>query len=594
MKSTTSTFSARLAEYFFKLGCSKVFAITGAGSIRLIEEFQEYGFDCTYFHHEQAALMAAIGYAKLTGTPGVCIVTGGPGAINAVTGMASAYLDSVPLFVLAGQEKSNFYRDHVNLRAYGVQGLDMCAITEKVSKKSLAISNAASQIGQIKQCIALAASGRMGPIWLDIPQDVQWQHCDEIRFEETKESSAGSEEEVNAAIDEIVRLLASATRPLLWIGNGVRLSKSIAECRQLVEHLKVPCLVSWQAADIITTESDYYLGRAGTYGQRYANIALQKSDLVIAIGTRLAIPQRGYDDAQFAPRANIFVVDIDASELAKLKFENFTTIATDAGNFIRNLHCATQLFERDSASWKSEIANLKKLFPMLGPGNLSSGKVDVYNLIAQLSSVLIDDQIIVTDMGSALTVTHSTIELRANQRLLTSTGLGEMGFGLPAVTGCCIAEMSRSRPLLIVGEGSLMMNIQELQTIRDLRVKPKIILINNSSYLTIQHTHKALYGEKRPPTATNASTGVKFPSFQEVFAAFGLSYTKIDENGQVRDALSRFMESDTDVIEFRCKEFQELIPKSAVKVSDDGQIFSPPLEDMYPFIGDERLQELMR
>lgn len=577
----------QLATYLKKEGIEQSFAITGAGSVRIIESFKDANIKINYFHHEQAAVMASIGYTKLSGKTGVVIVTGGPGAINSVTGIASAQLDSIPIIILGGQEKSEYYKSYKDLRAYGVQGLDMVSITKPITKTSFAVKSE-KDIKNITKVINEAEVGRKGPVWIDLPQDVQWLEVSELRKYTEKISNKSCD------IGEVIEALKNSEKPLFWIGYGVRSSGAAELTSDFLNDLDIPTLVSWQAADIIRDDHKCFAGRAGTYGQRWANIALQKCDFLLTIGTRLAIPQRGYSDTEFAPKAKKFIVDIDNNELMKFNFKNANLINDDAKNFIKKLSKINLTTKREKIlSWKKEIQSLRKRFPMSRNNNESGRKgTDVYHFIDNLSECMGGDDIVVTDMGSSLTVTHSTIRLKERQRILTSTGLGEMGFGLPASIGVRLAE-PKKRVILVVGEGSLMFNLQELETMSSLANKPKLIILNNNSYLSIQHTIKALYGKQDEYAGTSPSAGVTFPDLNKVLTSFNIKTEILSHDTNLKVNIDNFLKSNNDALIVNLIEGQELIPKSAIKVDSEGNIYSPPLEDMYPFLPKKELKELM-
>ena len=577
----------QLADYLKKEGVEQSFAITGAGSVRIIESFKNAGIKINYFHHEQAAVMASIGYTKLSGKTGVVIVTGGPGAINSVTGIASAHLDSIPVIVLGGQEKAEYYKSYKDLRAYGVQGLDMVTITKSITKSSFAIKNE-KDVLNIPKVLNDAEVGRKGPVWIDLPQDIQWLEVSELNKFTEKTSHN------DYVIEELVEAIQNSKKPLIWIGYGVRSAGASELTSDLLNNLNIPTLVSWQAADVIRNDHKCFAGRAGTYGQRWANIALQKCDLLLTIGTRLAIPQRGYSDIEFAPKAKKFIVDIDKDELMKFNFTNTNYIQDDAKNFIKKLSKKNLIVKKEKIlSWKKEIQSLRERFPMSGNIKDSHKKgMDVYHFIDSISECLRGDDIVVTDMGSSLTVTHSTIKLKDKQRILTSTGLGEMGFGLPAAIGVRLAE-PKKRVILIVGEGSLMFNLQELETMSTLTNKPKIIILNNNSYLSIQHTIKALYGEQKKYAGTSPSAGVTFPDLNKVLNSFNINAEILNQDTNLIENINKFLESSNDALIVNLMEGQELIPKSAIKLDSEGKIYSPPLEDMYPFLPKNELKKLM-
>ena len=587
-----------IAEFLAKQGVDLVFTITGAGNVRLIESACQAGIRYICPHHEQAGVMSSLARLRVGGRPAVSIVTGGPGAVNTLSGVADAFLDSLPCIVIAGQEKAEFMDPANRLRGKGVQGLDMVAVMGPVTKYAACISRPADVRRVMERAFHEATTGRPGPVWVEVPQDVQWASVEPESLEgfEAGPPVARPQPDMVAGARATVALLREAKRPLLWVGHGIRLAKTEKSFRQVFDALGVPALVSWQAADLVPDDHPLYVGRAGTYGQRWANLALQNCDLLIGLGTRLAIPQRGYNDAEFARAAKKVVVEIDAAELEKFRFHVDVPVLGNVADFLSALAdtCRAQPAPADSwTPWLARCRDWRQRYPMAQPPEYNERGINSYWFIDRLSEHLKPDDIIVTDMGTSLTCTHAAIRLKDGQRLLTSTGLGEMGYGLPGAIGAALAE-PRRRVILIVGEGSLMMNLQELQTMQHHRLPIKIFMLNNSGYLTIKHTHHALYGSGGNATATAPSTGVSFPSFAHVAPAFGIDYRQIESpenlDNWIKDTLAAPGAAFAEVV---MPEYQELIPKSAIKARADGSLYSPPLEDLYPFLTREELTREM-
>jgi len=539
--------------------------------------------------------MALIAKTRIDDKPGVMMVTGGPGASNTLIGVADAYLDSIPLIILAGQENSE-YMDDNKMRGKGVQGLDMSDVMSSVTKWATCLDNASNIKYVLEQAFHRAYEGRPGPVWIDIPQNLQWAEVnpDELKGFTAMDMMRHGDTMKNAAA-KTLELLKTASRPLLWVGHGIRLSKCEEQFRRVLEKLNVPALVSWQAADLVPDDHPLFLGRAGTYGQRWANLALQNCDLLITLGTRLALPQRGYNDALFAPRAKKVIVEIDPIELKKFKFKIDVPVLGNVASFIDELEKQIDNYTLYNISWwKARCEDMRDRYPMaIAPTEYDTEYINSYWFIDQLSKHLTKDHIIITDMGTSLTCTHAAIKLKEGQRLVTSTGLGEMGYGLPAAIGASLGNPTRP-VVLIVGEGGLMMNLQELQTLKNLNLPIKIFLINNNGYLTIKHTHNALYKSDGNASATSPETGVTFPDFSKVISAFDIEFRSMGSKKYLDGWIQAILNSPGCVVgEVPMSEFQELIPKLAIKVKPDGTVFSPPLEDMYPFLSEEQLRKEM-
>ena len=571
-----------IAKFFKEKGSDICFAITGAGNIRIIESLSNVmKYVCP--HHEQAAVMSAITYWRASNKLPVVTVTGGPGALNSLIGLADAHLDSIPLILLAGQEKAEYVKNQTHMRALGVQGLKMWEVVQNLTKKSYLVTNPNNIHSILEEAYLEATTGRPGPVWIEIPQDLQWVEVEDENINlpniEIKNNTVSDQD-----VEYILSAIKSAKRPLIWSGNGIRLSDSLEQFKSLLEKLQIPVLSTWQAADIIKDDHPLFVGRAGQYGQRHANFALQSCDLLLCLGTRVALPQRGFNDANFAPNATKIIVDIDDTELSKFEFENYKPICSDVRQVIEKL--SNKVDEIISfESWLSLCNVWKKKYSMVNEDYSSEG-INSYFFIDKLSDYLNDDEIIVTDMGTSLTCTHATIRLKKDQRIITSTGLGEMGFGIPGAVGASLA--SGKRVVLVCGEGSLMMNLQELQTVQNLNLPIILLLLNNSGYLTIKHTHHALYKTNGNATATDASNGVTFPNFEKIAYAFDLDYQHVYDEQSFQNLLNKFHDINKSVfIEIKMPEYQELIPKMAVQINDKGEMFTPSLEYMYPFLPED-------
>lgn len=583
-----------IAKFFKNKGTDLAFGITGSGSIRLIESFEQNEIPFVFPHQEQAGIMAALTRMRCTNRPAVMMCTGGPGASNTLIGLADAHLDSLPLFILSGQENLEYMWPPNKMRGKGVQGLDMIDITKTVTKFNHSLRDPKDIRWVLEKAFHIAYTGRPGPVWIEIPQNLQHAEIDEtglVGYIPDLEP----ELDLTESIEETIHLLRGSERPLLWIGHGVRLSNSIDILNRLVEKLQIPALVTWQAADLLPDENELFAGRAGTYGQRFANLALQNCDLLITLGTRLALPQRGFNDSSFSRGSRKVVVEIDPVELEKFKFHIDVPVLSDVGKFMLELLHKAELKTPDSyQAWKNKIKHWKQKYPMATPPeNFDNDGINSYWFIERLSHYLQKDHLIVTDMGTSLTCTHAAINLKYGQRMMTSTGLGEMGFGLPGAIGAALGSPSH-KVVLIVGEGSFMMNLQELQTLKEQKINLKVFLINNNGYLTIKHTHNAIYKSNGSAGACGPSSGVTFPDFAKIVNAFGFEHTKISKPRNLDQWIVDCLNHDGTIFcEIKMPEFQELIPKSAVKVRSDGSMYSSPLEDLYPFLSKAELESEM-
>ena len=586
-----------IANFFKSKGVDLAFVITGSGSIRLIESLEQAGIDYLCPHHEQAGIMAALTRMRSSGKPALVMVTGGPGASNTLIALADAHLDSLPLFIVAGQENLEYVHPSNDMRGKGVQGLDMVNITKTVTKFGSCLTDPEDIRQILEEAYFEAYNNRPGPVWIEIPQNLQWAQVDPEKLKPFYPKLAQSNVDMIKAAQDTISLIKQSNRPLLWVGHGVRLSGAEQKLREMLDRLGVPSLVTWQAADLVPNDHPLFVGRAGTYGQRFANLALQNCDLLITLGTRLALPQRGFNDAHFSRASKKVIVEIDPIELEKFKFHIDVPVLGDVSEFIDailNNSESNEIDHRRFDSWKQTYKSWQLKYPMaVPPVDQDAIGINSYWFIDRLSEYLETDHLIVTDMGTALTCTHAGIRLKDGQRMMTSTGLGEMGFGLPGAIGAALGSPNK-RVVLIVGEGSLMMNLQELQTLKTQGLDIKIFLINNNGYLTIKHTHNALYKSNGDAGACGPKSGVTFPDFEKVSTAFGFEHTRISTARNLDKWIQDVLDHRGSIIaEFVMSEFQELIPKSAVKTRPDGTVYSSPLEDLYPFLSSEELEKEM-
>lgn len=589
-----------MAQFLFEKGVRHGFGIIGSANSHLFDSlFQmQPKFELVCNHHEQACVMAVQTYWKVTGTPSIALVTAGAGSSNAITGVLSAWADSIPCLVLSGQENSRFFTPDHRLRMYGIQGYDSPLAVSKMTKYAARIMDPTQVLVEMEKAWQIATSGRPGPCWLDFPMNVQAASVEENELPTYQDKLPFKEKESFADLHQRIRQvlghIEKAERPLLWLGVGVAMAGARTEALALVDRLGIPVLLSWSAADLLTSDHPLMAGRAGTYGQRAANLILQNCDYLLAIGTRLAIPQIGYEIGEFARGAkNITVVDIDPAELTKYPNRLNEPICADAGDFIRHL---AKLFSSEPNpqhdSWRRRCREIRKSYPVIGPEHADrGGYINSYRFMEKLRPHLKVDQIIVTDMGTALLSGHQALSLNPPQRLITSQGLGEMGFGLPGAIGASFAT-NRGEVLCLNCDGGMMMNLQELQTIAHHRLPIKIVVFNNDGYLMIKHTQKAILEGRY--SGTDTQSGVSCPDFAKVASAFELPSWKVRtwedfdhhipamQNQKGPCLLEVFMDPE-----------QPFHPKLSLAVSANGALISPPLEDLSPLLSRDILKKEM-
>ena len=451
-----------LVQVLIEKGVKKIFAITGAGNLAIIDAIAREGsIKLLYAHHEQAAVMEAQGYARVTGEIGVALVTTGGGSSNVTTGILSAHLDSIPILLVSGNESSFHCANPYELRAYGVQGFNSTESLKPITKLAFRIKSVSDVAATIRDAIELALENRKGPVHIDFPMDLQRKAAGE----QSEAITRGKPQlKINAkSLSELITDLKSSKSPLIYFGNGIRNTKSIELAKKIIQDLRIPYLVSWSAIDIFPEGDILNVGRVGIYGDRHANILLQKSDLLVAIGTRLAIPQLGYDKTDFGRKAKKWVIEIDPTECAKFEDLGWKLLNNDAGQVMEDL---THLLNSplDLEVWRSDCIAMKQAFPrieQLGPPPTNeSTQIHSGEVLSYLNSVLEPDALVVTDVGAALLNGHYLYEQVGDRRFFTSQGLGEMGFGLPASIGAHFANPSKQLVCLNT-DGAIMFNLAQ-------------------------------------------------------------------------------------------------------------------------------------
>lgn len=592
---TEAKISDRIALLLEQMGIRHAFGIIGAGNVHLFESITRHGYtEIVCVHHEQAATMAMQTYYRTHGKLAAALLTTGGGSTNGVTGVVSAWADSIPGLVIAGNENSKFCTPENPLRMWGVQGYDSVQMVEKVTKYAKRVTEPEYALYELEKAAHIALDRRPGPVWVEIPMSIQSTRVNIeslVRFEPEQTPRLSPNKE---AVSRVIEALRTAQRPVLWLGNGIRLAGATTQLAAMIEELDIPALVSWAGIDMLDSTHPRVIGRAGVYGQRSANFVLQNSDYVLSIGNRMAIPQVGYDLSELARGAQIDVVDIDETEGMKLGSRVREFIHSDAATFIDALRNAASGGIEAKSQWLAQCAQYQEAYPWIGPEHADSdGFINSYRFMEHLNRVFKKDQVVVTDMGTALLCGHQVLKFKSGQRLMTSTGLGEMGYGLPAAIGASFAN-NRGEVMCLNCDGGMMMNLQELQTIAHHRLPIKIFIFNNDGYLMIKHTQNSLFS-KSGYVGTNRSSGLSCPDFSKVAAAFDMPSFQIRTWDECDEVLSQVQSADGPVI---CEVFmhpeQPFVPKLSVASTPQGTLVSPPLEDLSPLVSLDRLKEAMQ
>jgi acetolactate synthase-1/2/3 large subunit len=581
-------------------GVEAIFCITGAGNLAIIDAVVRLGKTrLIYSHHEQAAVMEAQGYSRVSGKLGVALVTTGGGAANSITGVLSAHLDSVAVLLITGNESSFHCNNEFGLRAYGVQGFDAVSVLKPITKLSTRIEDVKEVTAKTKFSINIAMSDRKGPTHIDFPMDIQRQHFDIQSDDMGSLDEIGSDELViDRYVDHLIQNLMNSVKPLIYIGNGFRYGQTYTKFLEFVEQHKIPIIVSWSAIDLLPENHALNVGRVGIYGDRAANILLQQSDFLLCIGTRLAIPQVGYDKKDFARNATKWIVDIDPTEISKFSNLEWNTLCASADNFIQSLLLKlkdSQNKIKDFSVWLQSIKSVKSSLPrdqqVGAKPSLDSGFVHSADVIFALNELSKLNAIVVTDVGAGLLSGHYAFSANGKNRLITSQGLGEMGFGLPCAIGAYFAD-STKQIICLNTDGAIMFNLQELQVVKEYKIPIKLFVFNNSGYGMIKISQENLF--QSGLNGSTSQTGISFPSFRDVAHTFGLKYIEVADPRNLHSVLKEDLDSSKAILfDIKMDPNQKYLPRLATEKLNDGTFISPPMEDLEPKISIEELEKYL-
>ncbi|OHT18212.1 thiamine pyrophosphate-binding protein [Edaphosphingomonas haloaromaticamans] len=597
---TTMKLSDWVAGELVRHGIGHVFMLTGGGAMHLNHSLGTHaGLQCTFTHHEQALAMAAEAYYRLTNRLAVVNVTSGPGGTNAITGVYGAFVDSVGMLVISGQVKTEttVRSTGLPLRQYGDQELDIEEIVRPITKYATMVTDPRSIRYHLEKAIYLATSGRPGPCWLDIPLDVQAARIDPDDllpgFDPAELDEPWKRTDLDAAAAAILERLQAAERPVVFAGGGVRLSGAHGDFIRLIEKLGVPVVTGWNAHDVLWNDHPLYAGRPGTVGDRAGNMVTQSADFLLVLGSRLNIRQVSYNWKTFARAAYKVWVDIDPVELRKPTVTPDMPVVADLADLIPAMLAAPYAGPTDAHRlWLGWARNRGPRFPTVLPEYRDNALVHPYVAMDELFAALDEDDIVVTGNGSACVVSFQVAALKRGQRLWTNSGCATMGYDLPAAIGVCAATGSRQRVICLAGDGSIMMNLQEMQTIAGYGLPVKVFLLNNSGYVSIFQTHRNFFNGVE--VGGGPKSNVTFPDFGKVAHAFGFAYFRAASHDDLAATIADALAADGPVLcEIMLDEHVSFAPKLGAKQHPDGRITSPALEDLSPFLPREVLRENM-
>jgi len=590
-----------IVEFFLKHNIDRCFAVTGGGAMHINDSFgHNSAIKNIYCHHEQACSMAAEGYTRVSGKPAIVSVTSGPGTTNAITGVLGAWLDSLPMIVLSGQMQMNTTLNStpIPLRQLGFQEFNIIDSVKCMTKYADIITDPIYIAYHLEKALFLSETGRKGPVWLDIPLNIQSAIIDEdelIHFsiESDKQNNFVYEE----TITNIIELINMSKKPVILAGYEVRMSNAYDEFLQAVSALKIPVLTEWNSNDLIWNDHEYFAGRPGTIGDRGGNFVLQNSDLVLAIGCQFSLRQISYAWSNFAKKAYKIAVSSDKSEMIKPTVKIDKPIEMNVKSFLINIvkHCSASSSNHGTQTeWYKWCKQINKKYPVVNEKHFEEDKpLSVYAFVNSLSNLMIEKDILVLANGAACVVGLQATKVKQNQRIFTNAGASSMGYGITAAIGSCYAISQDERVICIEGDGSIQMNLQELQTIVHNRLNIKLFWINNDGYHSIKQTQNLMFKAKEKGfCGANQQSGISFPSAQKIADAYNIPYYKIDKIKSMDSVLESVLSSNGPVIcEVVTNPNETFEPKLQSKMLEDGKFYTPSLEDMYPFLSKEEMLE---
>lgn len=594
-----------VADFLVEHGVTDCFSVVGGGAMHLNDALgHKKGLKVTYNHHEQACAIAAEAYARLDNRIAAVCVTTGPGGTNALTGVVGGWLDSIPMFIISGQVRYDTTARYAlkytgePLRAMGDQEYDIVKSVEHMTKYAVMIEDPMQIRYALEKAWHLATTGRPGPVWIDIPVNYQGGYIetdDLMGYDPTDDDSKLPPEVPEDVIATVLEKIKKAKRPVFHAGYGIRLSGGYEMFRKVAEKLNIPIVTYWNAVDLIEDENPLYCGRAGNMGDRPGNWAIQNADLILAIGTRISIRQVGYNWKTWARAAEVIMVDIDQAELKKPTLHVEMPIWADAKDFLTKMNEALSSKLRVDDEWLATCQRWKKEYPAVQPRQWEENgtTANVYAFVRYLSSRLPENSLTAVSNGACCVVGNQAYVIQKGSRMANNSAIASMGYGLPAAIGTCIGG-GRRNTICLEGDGSIMMNLQELQTVLTNKLPIKIFLINNNGYHSIRLTQNNLFSNHTKVGIGEESGDLSFPEFEKIATAFGYPYYSAHSNKQMKEVVDKVLELDGPVF---CEIFtdtkQVWEPKSSTKRLEDGTLVSPPLEDLAPFLPREELEKQM-
>lgn len=579
-------------DFFNEKGVDQVFMITGGQAMYLNDAVgKNKNYKIIFHHHEQAATMCADAYGRIKNKPAIALVTAGPGSVNAMTGVVGGYTDSSPMIVISGQANLSFvqYQDKTNIRQYGVQGINIKPLVKNAVKYFVTIDDVNKLSYYLEKAYTEATSGRPGPVWIDVPLDIQRTEV-QINYQLPPEKKIKNNNEcyMHKVCDSILQKLKNSKRPIFLVGQGVSLSGARETFLSLVESIKIPVITARLGIDLIESNNKFFVGRPGNYGERAANFAIQNSDLIISLGCRMASSLVGHSPSQFGKNAYKIVVDIDDEELNKPGVYIDEKVCANCKDVIDVLNVEV----RDVSlpvfnEWVDQCNLWKNIYPVVQPEYKNEYPINSYHFIDRLSCLSPNTACVLVDTGSCFHVSCQTWKVKKGQKFLTTGGISSMGYWC-AVIGACVANDNKDT-IVITGDGSLQMNLQEFAAIHHNNMNVKTFVLNNNGYLLIRNTQRNFMEDRF--VGESPETGVWCPPLDKIANAYDIPYVKIETLEEIDDKIRKVFEIDGPVIcEIMTQEWQQLVPRITSEKLSDGTLLPHEYDDMFPFLSREEYE----
>lgn len=587
----------KLSDYVFQFlegkGIKHAFMLPGGGAMHLDDSIGKSGIEYICFLHEQGAAIAAEAYAQHTNTPGLVLVTSGPGATNAITGVTAGWIDSTPMFIISGQSKRADLVGEKGVRQIGSQEVQIIPMVKPITKYAVQVLEPSEIKYHLERAYIEATTGRPGPVWLDIPLDVQAVMLDETKLEGYAPAEEAELADIKEAVSKTVELLKEAKKPLVLAGNGIKLSGATAALYKLIEILRLPVETTWKTIDMFGEEEALYVGHPGIMGDRGANLIVQDADFILSVGCRLDTSVTAFNDRNFGKNAKKIIVDIDRNEVARMDMEIEACAICDAGIFLETLLKAVEAEKTDLCNvermtdrnrWLAWCREIREKYPVITEKHKNvKDYVSAYYFIGELCKQLRNDDVIVPESsGGAGEITYQAFRLKKGQKMKNAAGLGSMGFGLPYAIGSCIAN-DRRRTILINGDGAFQLNIQELETLHRLKLPVKMFIWNNNGYASIRSMQRNNF--EGHYVASDEGSGLTMPDISRVAEAYGFETYQIKNNEELDKLLPEIMKDDTPILcEVMVLPEETVSPRVKAIMGENGKMMSGPLEKMWPFV----------